>query len=236
MLVRFPLLLVVDDDPAILRSLQVNLEADGFDLLLAATGREALEKVGQRLPDLAIVDLLLPDMHGFQLCEELKRYLDLPIIMLTAVSAEDSVTDGLDRYAEDYVVKPFSYRQLLSRINRILKRTRHLLPESQVAVVDEGLSVDFARHVAIVDGIETRLTPVESRLLSVLARHLNRVVSAQVLMEEGWPDGDGDHARLWVNLRRLRLKLEAQPEAPTRLVTVKGQGYRLQEGHRGGDS
>ncbi|MCL4367676.1 MAG: response regulator transcription factor [Actinobacteria bacterium] len=230
MLVRFPLLLVVDDDPTILRSLQVNLEADGFDIMTASTAREALEKTQQKLPDLAIVDLLLPDMHGFQLCQELKRYLDLPVVLLTAVDTEESVTDGLDLYAEDYVVKPFSYRQLLARINRVLKRTRHLLPESQIVVIDKELSIDFARHVAVLNGVEIRLTPVESRLLSALARNLNRVVRDEMLLDEGWPDGEGDPCRLWVNVRRLRLKLEANPDEPKRLITARQQGYKLQAG------
>lgn len=228
MLVRFPLLLVVDDDPTILRSLQVNLEADGFDIIAASTAREALAKIKQRLPDLAVVDLLLPDMHGFQLCQEIKRYLDLPIVLLTAVDTEESVASGLDLYAEDYIVKPFSYRQLLARVNRVLKRTRHLLPESQVVVIDEGLSIDLARHVAIVKGTEVHLTPVESRLLAALTRNLNRVVMEEMLLEEGWPDGEGDPCRLWVNVRRLRLKLEANPNEPKRLITAREQGYKLQ--------
>src|SRR3972149_474938 len=109
--VRFPLILVVDDDPTITRSLQANLEADGFDVLTAHNGQEALRLMGRRLPDLVIVDLLLPDMHGFELSKRIKEYLDLPIVMLTAVGNEDSIIEGLDLYAEDYVVKPFSYRE-----------------------------------------------------------------------------------------------------------------------------
>src|SRR3989338_6861969 len=131
MLVHFPGVLIVDDDVTILRSLQVNLEADGFDVYTATTGSEALERLQQKLPDLVLVDLLLPDMHGFELCRRIKRFLDLPIIMLTGVGTEDSVVEGLDLYAEDYVVKPFGYRELLARISRVLKRTEKVRPQER---------------------------------------------------------------------------------------------------------
>lgn len=227
MLVHFPALLIVDDDPTIIRSLRVNLEADGFDVLTAGTAAEALERLERKLPDLAVVDLLLPDMHGFELCRRIKRYVDVPIIMLTAVGAEDMIVEGLERYAEDYVVKPFSYRELLARIWRVLKRTQKLRPQEQVLVVDQHLSVDFARHVAIRDGREVRLTPIESRLLAALSRNVNRVVSTESLLEEAWLDDEGDPSRLWVNIRRLRSKLEEDPNRPRRLVTERGVGYRL---------
>jgi DNA-binding response OmpR family regulator len=224
--VHFPVLLLVDDDPTIIRSLQVNLEADGFDVLPAYNAQEALRLLERKLPDLAVVDLLLPDMHGFELCRKIKNYLDLPIIMLTAVGAEDSVVNGLEFYAEDYVVKPFSYRELLARINRVLKRTQRVLPPQQV-VVDQHLRLDFARHVALVGAQQVHLTPVETRLLAVLARNANQVVPTEKLLEEVWPDGEGDPSRLWVNIRRLRNKLETDPSRPQRLVTERRIGYKL---------
>lgn len=227
MTVRFPLVLVVDDDPIICRTLQLNLEADGYDVLTAVSGREALRYLEQVMPDLAIVDLLLPDMHGFELCARVKRYLDLPIIMLTAVGTEESVVEGLKLYAEDYVVKPFRYRELLARIERVLKRARPALPECQVLVVNGELRVDFARHTATVRGREVPLTPLESRLLACLARRPNRVVSNEVLMDELWPEGEGDAPRLWVLVSRLRRKIEPDPTAPRYILTERDQGYRL---------
>lgn len=228
MLVHFPLLLVVDDDPTITRSLKVNLEADGFDVVTAATGREALDLMERKLPDLLIVDLILPDMHGFDLSKKVKSYLDVPIIMLTAVDSENSKVSGLGAYAEDYIVKPFSYRELLARIGRVLKRAQHLLPKEQVMVVDRDLSLNFARHVALLHNREIPLTPVESRILSVLAINANRVVTRERLMDAAWPDGEGDPNRLWVNISRLRNKLEDGSSQPKRLVTERGLGYKLQ--------
>jgi DNA-binding response OmpR family regulator len=227
LLVHFPLLLIVDDDPTITRSLKVNLEADGFDVITAACGREALDLMESKLPDLLIVDLILPDMHGFDFCRKVKGYLDVPIIMLTAVDSEDSKVSGLGAYAEDYIVKPFSYRELLARVGRVLKRAQHLLPKEQVLAVDRGLSLNFARHVALLTDREIQLTPVESRILSVLATNANRVVTSERLIDLAWPDGEGDPNRLWVNIRRLRNKLEDGPSQPKRLVTERGLGYKL---------
>lgn len=227
MMVHFPLLLIVDDDPTIVRSLQVNLEADGFDVLTASTGARALEWLERKVPDLMVVDLLLPDMHGFELCQKVKSYLDIPIIMLTAVGKEDSMVQGLDLYAEDYVVKPFSYRELLARINRVLKRTQDALPKEQTVAVDDDVHINFAKHTVRLGFKEIRLTPIESRLLATLARKPNRVVSSELLMDEVWPDGEGDPNRLWVNIERLRTKIEDDPRKPQRLITERGVGYRL---------
>ncbi|MBI4216610.1 MAG: response regulator transcription factor [Chloroflexi bacterium] len=227
-LVRFPTLLVVDDDPTIIRSLQMNLEADGFRTMAAATAQEALTQVEHQLPDMAIVDLILPDMHGFELSKKLKEYVDIPIIMLTAVSSEESIVRGLELYAEDYIVKPFSYRELLARVQRVLRRTRNqAVPPETVTVVDPRLSLDFARHRVLRDRQEIHLTPIESRLLAALARNLNRTVTSGRLMDEAWPDGEGDVGRLWVNIRRLRTKLEDDPDHPQRLLTQRGGGYKL---------
>lgn len=227
MLVHFPVILVVDDDPTILRSLQLNFEGDGFEVMTASCGREALEKVKTKLPDLAIVDLLLPDTHGFELCRKIKSFLDLPIIMLTAVDTEDSIVQGLSLYAEDYIVKPFSYRQVLARLQRVLKRTQQVLPQEQVLILDNEMCIDFGHHTATINSKEVGLTPCETRILSILARHPNTVISSQALIDEVWPDGEGDEARLWVNIRRLRRKLETDPDKPARLITRRRLGYKL---------
>lgn len=227
MLVEFPTLLVVDDDRYILRFLRMNLERDGFEVLVAATALEALDQLERGLPDLAIVDLLLPDMHGFELCRQIKSYVDLPVIVLTAVGTEESTVEGLEQYAEDYMVKPFRYRELLARVKRVMKRTRQLLPQRALQALGRELCLDFARHRAIVNGREVRLTPTESRLLACLARSPNRVVGHERLMDEVWPDGEGDPLRLKVAVRRIRAKIEDDPARPRYLLTHRGEGYSL---------
>lgn len=221
------MLLVVDDDPHILRFLEMNLEKDGFELLLAATGQEAMERLHREIPDLAVIDLLLPDIHGFELARRIKSYLDIPIVMLTAVGTEESVVAGLEHYAEDYIVKPFRYRELHARIQRVLKRTKHLILERSPLVIDERLSLDFARHVAIVDGREVALTPTESRLLACLARSSNRFVRRTTLIDEVWSDEEGDPLRLKVAIHRLREKIEPNPSLPRYLISRRGEGYKL---------
>jgi DNA-binding response OmpR family regulator len=228
MSVEFPKVLVVDDDPIILKTLSLNLQADGYDVMTAASGGEALRALEQRLPDLALVDLMLPDMHGFDVCRRIKQYFDLPVVLLTAVGTEESVVKGLEEYAEDYIIKPFSYRQLLARIGRVLKRSRSAMPEQETVQLGEHAIIDFARHQLVVDGHAERLTPTESRALSVLVRRANQVVSNEVMMDEVWPDGDGDVERLWVLINRLRHKLEPNPKSPTFLLNERRIGYRLQ--------
>lgn len=227
MLVHFPILLIVDDDPHILRFLQMNLERDGFEVRVAQSGTEALQQLRQKLPDLAIVDLLLPDMHGFELSRKIKSYLDIPIVMLTAVATEESAVSGLQEYAEDYIVKPFRYRELLARVNRVLTRTKHLLPPKDLQIMSGDLRLDFALHVALLDNIEVPLTPTECRLLACLARNHNRVVSRDKLIDEVWPEGEGDPLRLKVAIHRLRSKLEKDPQNPRYLLTHGRRGYML---------
>lgn len=227
MLVHFPILLVVDDDPHILRFLSMNLDRDGFEVRLAENGQAALAQLRRETPDLAIVDLLLPDMHGFELCRKIKDYLDIPIMMLTAVDTEESIIEGLEKYAEDYIVKPFRYRELRARINRLLKRTKHLLPPRKLQLVPGELSLDFDRRVVSWGDREVALTPTECRLLACLARNPNVIVSRDRLMDEVWPDGDGDPLRLKVAIHRLRTKLEKEPNRPQHLLSYRGRGYKL---------
>ena len=227
MSVPFPLILVIDDDPVITRTLMLNLQADGYDVITAASGSEALRALALRLPDLAVVDLMLPDMHGFELSRKIKTYNDIPIVMLTAVGTEESIVAGLEQFAEDYIVKPFSYKQLLARVTRVLRRTRGVKPEHDLVKIADGVEVDFARHSVTVNGCEAKLTPTESRVLACLVRHPNQSVSNEILLEEIWQDGDGDEGRLWVLIKRLREKLEPNPRVPCVLVNERGVGYRL---------
>ena len=222
-----PLILIVDDDPVVLRTLSLNLQADGYDVVTAPTGGEALRLLQVRLPALAIVDLMLPDVHGFEVCRRIKQYVDLPIVMLTAVGTEESVVKGLDEYAEDYIIKPFSYRQLAARLARVLKRASTARPETDVVQLAPDITIDFARHEVRVRGNAERLTPTESRALACLVRHRHALVTNELLIAEVWPDGDGDSERLWVLVNRLRRKLEPNPREPLYLLSERGAGYRL---------
>jgi DNA-binding response OmpR family regulator len=223
----FPSILVVDDDPDILRVLKFNLRADGYEVETASSGREALSALRSYLPQLAIVDLLLPDIHGFELARRMKAFVDLPIVFLTAVTTEESVVEGLERYAEDYVVKPFSYPQLLARVGRVLKRTRHLVPRHRQLALGQDVVVDLASHVVSRPEGVTPLTPTECRLIACLARNANHIVTTATLVDEVWGDYDGDPERLWVHMRNLRQKLEDDPDHPRYLLTHRGKGYSL---------
>ena len=205
----------------------MNLERDGFEVRTAENGQEGLEQMQRRLPDLALVDLLLPDMHGFELCSRIKAYMDMPIIVLTAIGTEESAVEGLEKHAEDYIVKPFRYRELRARINRVLERSKHLLPPRHFVILPGELSVDFARHVIVLQDGKVSLTPTESRLLTCLARTPNRVVSQERLIDEVWPDGEGDPLRLKVAVHRLRVKLGRRSKWSRYLHSYRGQGYML---------
>ena len=224
---QFPLIEVVDDDPIVTRTLSLNLHSDGYDVVTAASGSEALRLLEKRLPALAIVDLMLPDMHGFDLSRKIKSYNDIPIVMLTAVGTEESIIEGLEEYAEDYVVKPFSYKQLLARIARVLKRTQSAKLESEIVKISREVEVNFARHIVTVKRREAKLTPTESRALAFLIRRANQAVSTETLLSDIWEDGDGDDNRLWVLVKRLREKIEPDPSEPRLLVNERGVGYRL---------
>jgi len=224
---HFPLILVVDDDHNIRWLLSFNLDADGYRVKTAATGREALQVLSQGVPDLVILDLLLPDVHGFEVARRIKAVLDIPIIFLTCVSAESTIVDGLNLYAEDYVVKPFSYPELLARVGRVVKRTLHLLPDTCTLQFDEHLTIDIACKRAVVDGKAVALTPIECRLIGCLAANSGHIVSSSAIIDAIWNDGEGDNTRLWVHIRNLRRKIGEDSAKPKYIITCRGRGYKL---------
>jgi len=224
--IRFPTLIIVDDDARVISSLRQHLEAEGFKVISAGSGREAWGYIEQQPVDLAIVEVQLPDMHGFELCQRIKRFLDLPIIFLSADGSEDSIVTALQHYAEDYVVKPFRPRELSARIHRALKRTQWMAQGGPIAI-GPGFQVDFGHHRAIIEGREVHLTPIETRLLAALARNPHRTVRRESLIEDVWAEGEGDANCLWVAIGRLRAKVEDDPRRPRRIVTERGSGYRL---------
>ena len=223
-----PLIMLVDDDRDLLLALRLQLEGDGFRVMTAERGQRALALAGHELPHLAILDLMMPGMDGFALAERLRRYADLPIIMLTAIDAEESRVEGLTRYADDYVTKPFSYRELLARVRNLLGRSwpRGMLARSTF-VVDDLLTIDFARHLVLVHGEERKLTPTEARLLHLLVRNRGQILPSDLLLDRLWPDGEGAMNSLWEYVRRLREKLGDSSEEPRYIESERGIGYRF---------
>lgn len=222
-----PLILIVEDDPAIRRALAVNLEADGYDVLPVRTGTEALAGLARRLPDLAVIDLGLPDMHGFSLCQKIHAVVPLPVIILTAIDQEATVVRGLTEHAEDYVVKPYRYAELEARIQRVLRRTRGDVV-ALARSADGRVAINLARRELQIAGQALSLTPIECRILGELLHAHGQSVSSERLVDVVWPDGDGDADRLRVHIRALRRKLEPSDMGPPRyLRSQRGRGYSL---------
>jgi DNA-binding response OmpR family regulator len=222
-----PRILLVDDDPNLLVFLADELRSDGFSVQTARDGVEALKRLESGWPDLLVVDLLMPRLDGLSLARRIKARADLPIIVLSAIDAGDSKAEALEEVAEDYITKPFHYPELRARINRVLRRVGDRVPSGRLDL-GGGLVLDLQRRRVFVDGAETHLTPVESRLLYALAAHLDSVVPTETLLARGWSDTEApDPSYVWVTMRRLRRKIERDPDAPLYLETVRGVGYRL---------
>src|SRR5688572_18619136 len=225
-----PRILIVDDDPNLLVLLADQLRADGFEIQTARDGEEALRRLEAGWPDLLIVDMMMARMDGLTLAREIKARADLPIIVLSAVDAGDSKADLLEEVAEDYVTKPYHYPELRARINRVLRRLGDKVPR-QSLTLGPNLTLDLHRREATVKGQTVQLTPTESRLLYALAANLGQTVTTETLLARGWAETeDADPSYVWVTMRRLRQKVELEPNRPAHLITVRGVGYRLLAG------
>ena len=222
-------ILIVDDEPPIVDMLAYNLRRANYQVIIARDGEEALTKALQEQPDLIILDLMLPRLDGLEVCRALRRKRDVPIIMLTARDAEVDRVVGLELGADDYVVKPFSVRELMVRVKNVLRRSEPRSEETAPDRIRAGeLTVDAACHEAAWRDIELELTALEFDLLYTLARHANRVLSREQLMEQVWGyNYFGDARAVDAAIKRLRAKLrQAAPEAQV-IVTVRGVGYKL---------
>jgi DNA-binding response OmpR family regulator len=224
-----PAVLLVDDGPTLLSVLGRRVGRAGFDARTASSGWAALKHLEQSWPALLVVDLMMPGMDGFELCRRVKQIADLPIIVLSAVDDPESKVSALELYAEDYVTKPFDPYELVARIQRILRRAA--IGSPQISLDQGDVAVDLAtRQLTTLSGTH-QLTPTEARLLQVLAASVDRVVPTHELLDRVWTDADGaDPSYLWVTVRRLRRKLEADPDQPRYLLTERGIGYRLVSG------
>ena len=222
-------ILVVDDDPAVLQLVRDKLDREGFQVYVAASGQEALEAIERwGLPHLAIVDINMPGMDGFEFCQVVQRFCDLPVILLTAIDEEETVIRGIELYAEDYVTKPFSPRELIARVRRVLRRIGDFAYTLEPVIrVDDRLAVDFAHQQAAVEGQPVSLSPTETKLLYLLMRNAGRPVTTDFLLRRLWPLEEVFEDALRVHIYRLRHKIESTPSRPHYVVTERGLGYQF---------
>ena len=220
--------LVVDDDIRILRMIRRMLELEGYGVITSADGRSALETFDDEAPDLVLLDVMMPDMDGETVCQRIREFSQVPIIMVTARGEDDDKVKGLDSGADDYVTKPFSASELAARVRAVLRRS--LVPEEPFDLTFQsgGLLVDFVRQRALVSGDAIDLTATEYRVLAYLARNADRVVTPNQVLEAIWGDGyRGDTNLLQANIARLRKKLGDDARNPRYIFTRPGMGYLL---------
>jgi len=230
-----PKILLVEDDLTLRDTLTYNLERQGYEVIATGDGRQALTLARERLPNLLILDLMLPGIDGLEVCRILRRETTVPILMLTARSREVDKVSGLEVGADDYVTKPFSMRELLARVRAQLRRAEFAQEEITTAreeqrLVFDDLVIDLARCEVSLRGQVVRLKPKEYELLLFLAQNKNVALSRDLILERVWGwDFDGESRTVDVHVRWLREKIEDDPAQPTRIVTVRGVGYRFEE-------
>jgi len=222
-------ILIVDDDAMAREILKRILEHAGYEVMTAGSGPEALRKLHEGIPHLVVVDLMMPEMDGFELCRRIKSHLDVPIVILSAVAAVESKVEGLQMYAEDYIVKPFEKEELVARVQRVLRRYGESAGvEQPEVVIDQELQINFVQHWARVKGQQVTLTPTESKLLFLLVRNAGRVVTNETLLAKAWAgDEEAYEEGLRVHISRLRSKIEPNPGKPIYIQTKRGVGYRF---------
>ena len=223
-------ILVVEDEESLADSVRYNLEREGYAVSVAADGRRALERFRTDPPALVILDLMLPEVSGLDVYRTIRTESDIPIIMVTAKDSEADKVTGLELGADDYVTKPFSMRELVSRVRANLRRTRpHAVPSPMDEVLEGGpVKMDVARHEVAVREDPVSLPPKEFELLEAFLRRKGRLLTRDFLIEEVWgPDYFGDTRTLDVHVKRLRRKLEDDPHQPEHLLTVRGLGYKF---------
>ena len=222
-----PAILVVDDDAALRRVLVTGLAAEGYRVIESANGRRGAIDAGSHTPDVAIVDLGLPDVDGVDVIRRIRSWSAMPIIVLSARVQERAKIEALDAGADDYVVKPFSMGELAARVRVVLRNTLRTRAGGRVIELRDA-TVDLETRVVRKHGREVRLTPIEFRLLAMLARHLGMVVTHGQLLREVWgPTHERDTHYLRIYMKQLREKLEDDPVRPRHLLTDVGIGYRL---------
>jgi two-component system KDP operon response regulator KdpE len=225
-------ILVVDDEPRMIGFIRMNLELEGYQVLEAHNGLQALEVIRTQLPDLVLLDVMMPDLDGFETLRMLREFSSIPVIMLTAKGEEDDKVYGLELGADDYVTKPFGSRELSSRVRAVLRRADmpSASPDQAVMRIDDRLSVDFNRREVIVEGEHIKLRPTEYRLLYHLIENAGWTVPHEQLLAKVWGYEYRDethYVRLYVNY--LREKIEEDPSNPRYILTERGVGYRFMD-------
>lgn len=234
--------LVVEDEPALVETLQYSLSRQGYQVVVATDGQAALDLARKRKPDLIVLDVMLPKLDGFEVCRILRQEMNAPILMLTARTDEVDKIVGLEVGADDYLTKPFSMRELIARVKAQLRRVRlvreevtHQLGATGTPEETEGrmpfgnLVIDTVRHEVLLDNNVVHLKPKEYELLLFLARNRGMVLSRDLTLERVWGwEYDGGSRTVDVHIRWLREKIEVDPANPTRIVTVRGTGYRFE--------
>jgi DNA-binding response OmpR family regulator len=222
-------ILVVDDEERMVRFIRLNLEHDGFRVVEAFNGNQAINKIRSSLPDMVLLDVMLPDIDGFEVLRIIREVSSVPVIMLTAKGEEDDRVRGLELGADDYITKPFSPRELSSRVRAVLRRTETAGPSTHGLIeVDDRLKIDFDRREVWVEGQLVKLRPTEYRLLYHLVQNAGWVISHDQLLAKVWGYEYRDephYVRLYINY--LRKKLEEDPSNPKYILTERGVGYRF---------
>lgn len=222
-------ILVVDDEERMVRFIRLNLEHDGFQVSEAFNGKEAIQKIRDVTPDLILLDVMMPDLDGFEVLETVREVSQVPVIMLTAKGEEDDRVRGLELGADDYVTKPFSPRELVSRVKAVLRRTEGATGSMHGLIeVDDRLKIDFDRREIWLEGKLVKLRPTEYRMLYHLVQNAGWVVTHDQLLTKVWGYEYRDephYVRLYINY--LRQKLEANPSEPKYILTERGVGYRF---------
>lgn len=222
--------LVVEDEPALVESISFALETEGFEVITATTGREAIERARSSNPSIVLLDVMLPESSGLDVCRQIRSSSDVPIIMLTARDSEADKVAGLELGADDYVTKPFSMRELVARVRAHVRRAMRsgTFAESNEVLRGSTVELDLDAHEARVGGETVELRPKEFDLLESLMRRKNRLSTRETLIDEVWgPSYFGDTKTLDVHIKRLREKIEAESSDPRMIVTVRGLGYKF---------
>jgi DNA-binding response OmpR family regulator len=224
-------ILVVDDEPRMVESVQMHLEIEGFQVITANSGFQALEKVVRETPSLVILDVMMPEMDGLETLKKIREVSEVPVIFLSVKGEEFDRVRGLDLGADDYMTKPFSPRELISRIKAVLRRTESKgLSEHSEVIVDDDLRINFDQRKVIVRGKEVILRPTEYRLLYQLVNNPGKLLTHETLLSRVWgPEyrDDDQYVRLYIGY--LRQKIEADPKSPKYILSERGLGYRFRE-------
>ena len=225
-------IVAADDDPQLLRLMTRNLQLDGFDVLAASDGQQALELIENNALDLVLLDVMMPKMDGFTVCSRVREFSAVPIIIVTARGQDQDKVRGLDLGADDYLTKPFSVEELLARVRAVLRRselsTMEHLQGLQATTATGNLLVDYSQHLVMLNGREIALTATEYHIIAYLAHNVGRVVTQDLLLEQVWgPEYLGESHLLQVNINRLRHKLEVDATQPRYILTKVGVGYSL---------